>query len=428
MNRHLLAICYAPCLLLALTLLAISGLPGCNGIQKKHDNPVMVEAPRRVDAVETDDAEYADSDVSVPEKEDEGSDLTLVRAAIAQKNPWDDWEDDTKIFNSKVAATVNGAPILNGDVLDRYAGFLISVREQMQAAAKDPKPGQPVPTPDSYVKYRQMLIQKDIAAHIQQKLLVERMRATLKPDQMKQMNAHIDQLFEKDQLPKLKKDLNVTNKTELELELNKKGTTLQNVKDNFALERLSIEFLVAKSDKPDPIERPDLLAYYNDHPDQFKIEPKVKWQQIQVNVTPKLSRSAAREKLDQAIDELNQGVPFETVAKKYSDGLTAKEGGMRDWMEEGNLADTKLEQKLFTMPVRQLSEIHEGKDSYCVVRVIDRVNAGRKSFAEVQEEIREILVAEQNKNRPKRLLKELFTQAVIETAYSLPQFVPDAEQ
>ena len=59
-----------------------------------------------------------------------------------------------------------------------------------------------------------------------------------------------------------------------------------------------------------------------------------------------------------------------------------------------------------------------------VVRVLDRKEAGRQPFEEVQDEIRNLLTEEQNKNRPKKLLKELFTQAVIETQYSLPQFVP----
>ena len=410
-------------------LMLCTGLVGCNGIQKKHDNPVMVQAPRRVDRLQSDETEtkYADnSDTETIAKEDDGSDLTQVRAVIGE-NPWLKWEDDTTIFNSQVAATVNGAPILNGDVLDRYAGYLISVRDQMQAIAKEPKklpPGQAAPTPESFVKFRQMLIQRDIATHIQKKLLVERMKGSLKPDQMKQMNGHIDQLFEKE-IEKLKRDLNVTNKTELELELNKKGTTLQNVKDNFALERLSIEFLVAKSEKPDPIERPDLIAYYQANPDKFQVEAKVKWQQIQVAITPDVNKAAARKKLDLAIAELDRGVSFDKVAKKYSDGLTAKEGGMWDWMERGNLADDKLEQKLFSMPLNQLSEVHEGREALCVVRVIDRKEAGRQPFKEVQEEIRGILTEEQNRNRPKTLLKELFTQAVIETQYSLPQFVQE---
>ena len=420
-----------------LWLLIVSSLElaGCNAIQKKHENPVMVAAPRRVDRVEPDEnsSKYANLEETAKKpkedgkpKEDDGSDITQVRATL-NKNPWKNWEDDTTIFNSQVAATVNGAPILNGDVLDRYAGYLISIREQMQKIATDPKlgqPGQPVPSPADYEKFRYELIQRDIDAHIQKRLLVERMKGSLKPDQMKQMQGHIDQLFEKE-IDRLKRDLNVSNKTELELELNKKGTTLQNVKDNFSLDRLSVEFFVAKSEKPDPIERPDLVEFYQSHPDKFGVAAKVKWQQIQISVTPELSKLAAKKKLEEAIAELNRGVRFEKVAIKYSDGPTAKEGGGWDWMEAGNLADVKLEQKLFSMPLNKLSEIHETPDSICVVRILDRQAEGRQPFEEVQEEIRATLVEEQNKNRPKKLLKELYSQAVIESQYSLRQYNPD---
>ena len=404
-------------------------LVGCNSIQKKHENPVMVAAPRRVDRVESDDIEtkYVDqSDTAKKPKEDDGTDVTQVRATLG-KNAWKNWEDDSTIFNSQVAATVNGAPILNGDVLDRYAGYLISVREQMQKFASDPKQsksGQQAPTPDDYEKFRYSLIQRDIGTHIQKRLLVERMKGSLKPDQMKQMTSHIDQLFEKE-IDRLKRDLKVSNKTELELELNKMGTTLQNVKDNFALDRLSVEYFVAKSEKPDPIERPDLVEYYQSNTDKFAVAAKVKWQQIQVSITPETNKSASMKKLDEAIAELNRGVPFEKVAKKYSEGPTAKDGGVWDWMEAGNLADVKLEQKLFAMPLNKLSEVHESPEALCVVRVTDRQAAGRQPFKDVQEEIRAILVEEQNKNRPKKLLKEMFSQAVIETQYSLPQFIPD---
>lgn len=417
--------------LLPILMVSALGASGCKSMQKKHDNPVMVEAPRRVERIDSDDseimvAENLDDDETEVFREDDGSDITQVRASL-DKNPWKDWVDDTTIFNSQVAATVNGAPILNGDVLDRYAGYLISVREQMQAFASDPKnqkTAQQLPTPEDYEKLRYSLIQRDIVAQIQKMVLVERMKGSLKPDQMKQMNTHIDQLFEKE-VERLKKDLQVSNKTELELELNKKGTTLQNVKDNFALDRLSMEYFVAKSEKPDPIERPDLVAYYKANPDKFAVPAKVKWQQIQVSVTPEMSKSAATKKLRQAIEELDRGVTFEKVAKKYSDGPTASEGGTWDWMEAGNLADTKLEKKLFQLPLKQLSEIHEGRESVCVVRVIDRKEAGRQPFENVHEEIRAILTEEQNKNRPKKLMKELFATAVIETQYSLPQFASE---
>jgi parvulin-like peptidyl-prolyl isomerase len=418
-----------------LWLLIVSSfeLAGCNSVQKKHDNPVMVAAPRRVDAVDQDENEtkYVDQrDATKTPVEDDGSDVMVVRGILDKsknKNPWKDWEDDTTIFNSQVAATVNGAPILNGDILDRYAGYLISVREAMQKLAANPQlaqPGQPIPTPEDYEKIRYSAIQRDIASHIQKKLLVERMKGSLKPEQLKQMQGHIDQLFEKE-CERLKGELKVSNKTELELELNKKGTTLQNVKDNFALDRLSVEFIVAKSEKPEPLERPDLVEYYQSNPDKFLVSAKVKWQQIQISISPDVGRSAAQKKLDAAVAEINRGVAFDKVARKYSDGPTAKDGGEWDWMEAGNLADVKLEKKLFELPVNELSEVHENRDSLTVVRVTARQNAGRKPFEEVQEEIRTILVDLQNKNRPKKLFRELFSQAVIESQYSLPQFVPE---
>ena len=207
----------------------------------------------------------------------------------------------------------------------------------------------------------------------------------------------------------------------------KKETTLQNVKDNIALDRLAMECIVIKSKKPDPIERPDLLAYYQTHPDLFTFEAKVKWQQIQIMIPSPgndASKREAREKLQKAIAELNRKVPFEQVAKKYSEGPTAKDGGAWDWMTAGNLADTSLEKKLFSMPVRTVSEIHEGPNSLSVVMVTERQTAGRKPFGEVQAEIRQMIENQQNQTRAQEFLKEVFANAVIETTYSLPQFAP----
>ena len=394
----------------------------------------MVEAPRRIAPDKRDESEtqVADSVGSSKKSKmsdgDDGTEISQVKAT-SKKDPWDGYEDDTAIFNSQVAATVNGAPILNGDILDRWGRELKKVRESMVKVCSDPKlqePGQPLPTPRDFEQMRHAIIQRNIASHIHKKLLVERLKGSLKQEQMKQMQAHVDQAFEKE-IDRLKKELEVSNRTELELELNKTGTTLQNIKDNFALEKLSTEYIVAKSDKPDPIERPDLIAYYQSNTDKFRFEAEVKWQQIQVTISDELDAKEARAKLEKAIAELRRGVPFEKVAKKYSDGLSAKEGGLRDWMEAGNLADEKLELKLFEMPINEISEIHEGASSLSVVKVIDRHTAGRKPFQEVQDEIRQTLTEQQWQNRPKKLLKELYSQAEIDTHYSYqaPQFAPD---
>lgn len=404
-------------------------LTGCDGLQKKHDNPVMVAAPRRVEPEEPTEVEQYAGKEAAPkfEKEIDYSNLPVVHKELEKqftKNPWDGWKDDTTIFNSQVAATVNGVPILNGDILDRFAGFLIDVRTKMQDAAKDPTFKGQVPTPDDYEKFRYEIIKREIFVYIQRKLLVERLKSGMKAEQLKAMDAHIDEQFEK-KVVELKQEMKVNNKTELEIALNKKGTTLKNIKDNFALERLAMEAIVIKSEKAKRIERTDLVAYYQSHPDEFKVTAKVRWEQIQISFGPSIDKSAAIKKLQQAVAEVKKGTSFETVAKKYSDGPTAKDGGVWDWMEEGNLADTKLEQMLFEMPTNVLSKIHEGPNSVSVVRVIERQEAGRKPFKEVQQEIYVLIENQQHKDRHNKVMKDIFSKAVIETPYDLPSFGPN---
>ena len=382
---------------------------GCNALQKKHDNPVLMDAPRRVSHIEpkegTQVAEVSKDD-PVQQVKNEGKTQPGFKL-----DPWADWEDDTAIYNSKVVATVNGAPILNGDVLDRYSAYLIGLRENIKKNKG---------TPDDYSKIREMFVQRDLQGHIQRRLLVETMRTSLKPEQIKAMNGHLDSLFERE-VEKLKRELKVSTRTELELELNKKGTTLQNYKDNFTTERMAMEYVAMKMDKAEHIDRLDLLEYYQSHVDDYAISAKVEWEQIQVSFSDRGSKDKAREKMLLALRELQAGTPFEKVARKYSDSSTAKQGGLWEPMAAGSLVDQKLETMLFEMPISELSEIHEGPSELQVVRVRNRSEAGRVPLGDVQDDIRQKLELEQNKKRPEKLFKKLMAEAVVETKYDLQE-------
>ena len=387
-------------------LLILNAL-GCNSLQKKHENPVMIEAPRRTSMIQPEPETKVASAETDPAADPAAGESGVTLVNGKKLDLWESWEDDTAIYNSQVAATVNGAPILNGDVLDRYSGYLISMRETMQQKK--------VP-PSEYEKVREMFVQRDLQGHIQRRLLVESMRSSLKPDQVKALNSHLDNLFERE-IEKLKREMKVSTKTELELELNKKGTTLQNVKDSFTTERMAMEYVAIKMEKADHIDRQDLIDYYHAHADDYAIAANVTWDQIQVSFADASSKAKAQEKINEAMKELSGGAPFDVVARKYSDGLSAKQGGHCEPMEAGSLTDTKLEKMLFSMPVGILSKIHEGPSEFQIVRVVARQEAGRKEIGDVQDEIRQKLETDQNKKRPEKLFKKLFADAVIETKY-----------
>lgn len=378
---------------LPLTLLL--PLAGCQALTKKHDNPVLQPPPRRMSANNAKlEEQYAEASNS-----DKTSDITLASKT-------DEVDDDTQIFNATIVAKVNGAPIFAGDVLDRYGEHIVAARKKLP--------------PEEFRKFREALIQRDLRGHIERRLLVERMRSSLKPDQLKQFEQHLDQQFEAE-LTKLKKDLNAYTRTELELALRERESSLSAVRDAFATNQAAMEYVSAKIERPAPPTRPDLVAYYQEHLDDYALPAKVKWQQIQVSWDGRTTKSSARKKIQEAQHELQQGATFEAVVKKYSDGPTVSDGGHWDWTQIGSLAETKLETLLFEMPVNQPSDIWEGKSSYQIVRVTDRQKESRRPFSDVQDEIFEKITLERRKNLPQEFVKKLYDSAIIETPYKLAE-------
>ena len=332
---------------------------------------------------------------------------------------WANWKDDTEEFNAAVAATVNGRPILNGAILDRYAGYLISVREQMLAMACDPSkipPGQPIPTPKDFDKFRRTLIQRDIGTHIQKVAMVQHLMAGLTQEQIAEKNRHIDQLFEKE-CDRLKRELRVSTMEELEQELKTKGSTLQKIKVNFSLDQLSVESFVAKAASLTPTDEPEIAAYYNSHLDLFDIPKTVTWQKIDLLVTPELSNAEAMQKLDDLLIEFSNTDPLEgkVIDLRYSKDSYSK-------LPPASLKDVELESRLFSMPLNQWSKVGGKANSYSLVRVTAREEGSRKTLAEVQDEICQKLNAEKKHAYAKKFVKEVCSAAKIETQYSLPKF------
>ena len=79
------------------------------------------------------------------------------------------------------------------------------------------------------------------------------------------------------------------------------------------------------------------------------------------------------------------GRPLAEVAKAQSDGLTAGNGGQRDWTTKGSLVAEELDRALFGLPIGQLSPILESNSGFHIIRVIERQDAMRTPFADAQE-------------------------------------------
>lgn len=321
-------------------------LSGCNSAAK-HDNPVFGPSPRRTSLSDAKNAR------AIAEAEDlqQGADEARVSPASFSDS------DDADIFNATVVARANGAPIFAGEVLERYGDYLRHVRPKASDA--------------EFQKLREEIIRRDLKGHIQKHLLVERTKGELKPEQLKGLNSQLDKMFEKE-VERLKKELNVTTRTELERALMARGTSLNDIRNSFTTQGIARGYIEARADKPKPINRIDLVNYYRDHKADYEFPAKVRWQHIQISYAKHGGKSAAETQFRAAWAELKRGVPFEDVVKKYSDGPTAKEGGERDWTNQGSLADEKLDKLLFEMQPGGKYAEYKGQQALQIVQVLER--------------------------------------------------------
>jgi parvulin-like peptidyl-prolyl isomerase len=116
------------------------------------------------------------------------------------------------------------------------------------------------------------------------------------------------------------------------------------------------------------------------------------------------------------------------VAKKYSDGPTASNGGQWEWTQKGSLADAAVDQALFETQVGASSKIIDGENAYTLVKVGAREEARRVPLADVQDEIKQKLQKESRLQATKEAIDKIKDGAVIETIFDNETNLPGASE
>jgi hypothetical protein len=113
-----------------------------------------------------------------------------------------------------------------------------------------------------------------------------------------------------------------------------------------------------------------------------------------------------------------RGPAFTDIAKAKSDGFTARDGGIHDWTTKGALTCAELDAALFTLQIGQMSQIIDSGPAFHIVRVLERREAGRKPFTDVQGEIRTALKNQRMRAAMDEYLTQLRADARVWTAFT----------
>jgi peptidyl-prolyl cis-trans isomerase SurA len=125
--------------------------------------------------------------------------------------------------------------------------------------------------------------------------------------------------------------------------------------------------------------------------------------------------AAARAKADDLLEQIHKGATFEDIAKKYSDGPSAAQGGELGVFKRGALAK-ELEDKTFAMKAGDVSDVIRTKQGYVILKVTQHQMAGIPEMKDVAPKVQDALYYEKLQPALRTYLTKLREEAYIKIA------------
>jgi peptidyl-prolyl cis-trans isomerase D len=152
------------------------------------------------------------------------------------------------------------------------------------------------------------------------------------------------------------------------------GLMLDLLDDKAAVSYVRVSAGDIKDDFPQPGES-DLSAYYSSHSDEFKVVERRKFKSVRFDKKASAEDEGySAERIQEALDLINEGEDFEEIAAEYSDDdATASHGGDVGWIKRGQAA-AAIDSAVFSLAPGQVSGIVRTPTSLHVIKVEERRN------------------------------------------------------
>ena len=118
----------------------------------------------------------------------------------------------------------------------------------------------------------------------------------------------------------------------------------------------------------------EMRVYYDEHPEAFIRPEQVRVSHILIKVSPKADKAEkkkARKKIEKIQTRLKNGEDFTMLAKKFSEGPSASNGGDLGYFGHGRMVKP-FEKVAFGLKPGEVSDITETRFGYHLIKLIDK--------------------------------------------------------
>ncbi|MEX2140076.1 MAG: peptidylprolyl isomerase [Pirellulales bacterium] len=244
--------------------------------------------------------------------------------------------------------------------------------------------------------------------------------ANIPKENLPQVKSSISESFDKTALKKLMEKYQATTRSELEEKMAAQGQSLDRQRQMFLERSLAggWESQHVKENREIPVS--EILGYYQQHIADFEYPSKARWEELMVSFDRFNSKDEAHRAIVEMGNAVFRGAEFAEIGKARSHGPTRFQGGVYDWTTKGSLVSKLLDEAIFGLPVGGMSQILEDEQGLHIVRVIERVDAGRKPFLEAQTEIRQKLRDDDIERQKKEFIAKMKARTPVWTIFDPP--------
>jgi len=251
------------------------------------------------------------------------------------------------------------------------------------------------------IEDRQKNVLRDL---IDQSLLVQRgkdMGVSVEPEVIKKLD-------------QIRIQNNIASMEDLEKAVSSQGQNWEDFKNNIRNGILTQRVIGSEVGSHITIAKDEVKKYYDEHQKDFVRPEQVALREIEVATEGKKESeiSDLKKKAETALQRVKDGEDFGEIAKRLSDGSTAKQGGFLGVYKRGELSK-QLEDVVFKMKKNELTDVMDTKQGYLILQVMEHYDEGMQPLNKVENEITDRLYSARMEPALRDYLKTLREQSYV---------------
>jgi peptidyl-prolyl cis-trans isomerase SurA len=233
-------------------------------------------------------------------------------------------------------------------------------------------------------------------------------------------------------LDEMRKQMNLETMEDLERAAQAQGASYEEFKQNLRNQIITQRVIGQEVGSKLAMNKDDVLKFYNAHKTEMERPEAVRLSEILVAPKPPVkpagvdgkpeppteaeneaALAAAQTKAQDLLEQLHKGATFADLAKKNSDGPSAKDGGDLNYFNRGTLAK-ELEEKVFALKAGDVTDVVRTKQGYVILQVTEHQTAGIPTLKEAEPRIQDTLYMQKLQPALRAYLTTLREQAFID--------------